>query len=440
MRTIRNVFDQYDQPENKLTHSLMSCLNEDRELLKNFLNTFRPKFIDNKKIKKICVNEQTLPEEQISDQEEIEVDEKKKGLSDGIFYDDGEGVPDGIIYDDKDRKCIIIESKIELKLSKKQLLRHEKSVSKRDYEIRGLYITVEEKKIPLENWKNIIWSDIYSWAYKQEQKIDSRWAGILVGYFDKLEEKMRMRKKGFMGSITKFTGINFKGGYSPSEGKHVLIHLMKKIRTHHYKELVTKLGADFTSNKKKPIKTLSLWDKIPLKSGNTTKENFHISISVTPEFATAGLTLPNQSFRGNIRKRFNSLKFQEFQELIYNITHNIVGHFRTKKNYIPHIRIRQRRYPSQNSTPIIDGKINFDIRTAFSKFADDLKPKQKPQIEWLQAAHNLMLNRKSNANMEFQIGVDFYYGKDSLIKNQDADEVFVKALVSCKPLLDKIAP
>ena len=50
MRTIRNVFDQYDQPENKLTHSLMSCLNEDRELLKNFLNAFRPKFIDNKKI------------------------------------------------------------------------------------------------------------------------------------------------------------------------------------------------------------------------------------------------------------------------------------------------------------------------------------------------------------------------------------------------------
>ena len=51
-----------------------------------------------------------------------------------------------------------------------------------------------------------------------------------------------------------------------------------------------------------------------------------------------------------------------------------------------------------------------------------------------------MLNRKSNANIEFQIGVDFYYGKDSLIKNKDADEVFVKALVSCKPLLDKIAP
>ncbi len=48
----------------------------------------------------------SLPEEQISDQEEIEVDEKKKGLPDGIIYDDGEGVPDGIIYDDKDRKCI----------------------------------------------------------------------------------------------------------------------------------------------------------------------------------------------------------------------------------------------------------------------------------------------------------------------------------------------
>tara|TARA_B110000858_G_C17642253_1_gene398660 strand:- start:151 stop:318 length:168 start_codon:yes stop_codon:yes gene_type:complete len=31
---MRNIFDQYTQPENKLTHSLISCLNEEIDLSK----------------------------------------------------------------------------------------------------------------------------------------------------------------------------------------------------------------------------------------------------------------------------------------------------------------------------------------------------------------------------------------------------------------------
>jgi hypothetical protein len=34
---MRNVFDQYSQPENRLTHALGVCLNEDRALLREFL-------------------------------------------------------------------------------------------------------------------------------------------------------------------------------------------------------------------------------------------------------------------------------------------------------------------------------------------------------------------------------------------------------------------
>lgn len=34
---MRNVFDQYDQPENRVTHALMSALHEDAKLLKAFL-------------------------------------------------------------------------------------------------------------------------------------------------------------------------------------------------------------------------------------------------------------------------------------------------------------------------------------------------------------------------------------------------------------------
>ena len=34
---MRNLFDQYDQPENRLSHALAVCLNEDRRLLTKFL-------------------------------------------------------------------------------------------------------------------------------------------------------------------------------------------------------------------------------------------------------------------------------------------------------------------------------------------------------------------------------------------------------------------
>ena len=34
---MRNLFDQYDQPENRLSHALAVCLHEDRTLLRGFL-------------------------------------------------------------------------------------------------------------------------------------------------------------------------------------------------------------------------------------------------------------------------------------------------------------------------------------------------------------------------------------------------------------------
>src|SRR5215213_6735081 len=34
---VRNVFDQYSQPENRVTHALMTALHEDRRLLDSFL-------------------------------------------------------------------------------------------------------------------------------------------------------------------------------------------------------------------------------------------------------------------------------------------------------------------------------------------------------------------------------------------------------------------
>ena len=102
---VRNIFDQYSQPENKLTHCLVSCIYEDTYLLNSFLQTFCPNFFDKKSNLKI--EEQSVPgERHLSDDEN-----EKKGLPDAVIYLDG--------------KCLILGSKISSKLERDQLIRHQ---------------------------------------------------------------------------------------------------------------------------------------------------------------------------------------------------------------------------------------------------------------------------------------------------------------------------
>ena len=85
------------KPENKLTHSFISCIYEDKNLLKSFLNKFVNFFDD---FSGITIKEQTLPNNEIRF-----VNEK-----------DARGLPDAIIYNEN--KCLIIESKVSSNLEK----------------------------------------------------------------------------------------------------------------------------------------------------------------------------------------------------------------------------------------------------------------------------------------------------------------------------------
>jgi hypothetical protein len=59
---LRNIFDQYSQPENRVTHALMTALNEDRKLLTLFLRS--------SDARKLCVLEQQYPGEEEPSEED----------------------------------------------------------------------------------------------------------------------------------------------------------------------------------------------------------------------------------------------------------------------------------------------------------------------------------------------------------------------------------
>jgi len=77
---MRNIFDQYDQPENRLTHALVSCLSEDRKLLKLFLKWILKEKAP--KINGIEIVEQQIPLEPTIGESKAD----QRGLPDAWIY------------------------------------------------------------------------------------------------------------------------------------------------------------------------------------------------------------------------------------------------------------------------------------------------------------------------------------------------------------------
>ena len=109
---MRNLFDQYDQPENRLSHALAVCLYEDRRLLNDFLLWMG--VTPPRKSSELYVVEQSLPGDLLGSEQHAE----RKGLPD-------------IVIHDGDAWCVLIESKIQASLTQDQLSRHKRTMSRR---------------------------------------------------------------------------------------------------------------------------------------------------------------------------------------------------------------------------------------------------------------------------------------------------------------------
>ena len=124
---MRNIFDQYSQAENRLTHALVSALGEDAILLRKFVKWATgaaPR-------KNLHIVEQQLPGEY----EMAEDDYEQAGL------------PDAWIHDD-DEWSLLVESKVAATLSLDQLKRHYRTAQKRGFsEVTVLAIDISNPKV-----------------------------------------------------------------------------------------------------------------------------------------------------------------------------------------------------------------------------------------------------------------------------------------------------
>jgi len=152
---MRNVFDQYDQPENRLSHALAVCLSEDRSLLRAFFALVGVK--PHARVQKLTIIEQSLP----GDTPEMEEEAERQGLPDIVIHD-------GVAW------CFLVESKVQAALTDDQLRRQERTLRRRGFErVHRLALTKAGVRVP-RGVIELTWSDVYHWLGTRSRR--SEWA------------------------------------------------------------------------------------------------------------------------------------------------------------------------------------------------------------------------------------------------------------------------
>ncbi|MBM3303054.1 MAG: PD-(D/E)XK nuclease family protein, partial [Deltaproteobacteria bacterium] len=277
---MRNVFDQYASPENRLTHALACALTEDRRLLRRFLREVAkstpPEF------RTAQILEQSFPGEP-----ELAEDEAEQA-----------GLPDMWIHDGEDWS-VLVESKIAAKVSTDQLNRHLRTAQRRGFSNTLLLVIIASnarKKMP-PGCVEIRWPTIYRWALRHSRK--SEWARRLFEYMEVAER--RMTEDGYLkeGALTEFNGIPFGEDrpYNYTEAKRILRLATTALRSK--KGLQKNALADLDAPGRPAITGkhgCAVWDYIPITRALKDKPfnwSPHLTLGIEKERALITLTVPS---------------------------------------------------------------------------------------------------------------------------------------------------
>ena len=412
---MRNIFDQYDQPENRLTHALASCLAEDRQLVRRFLRDFLG--LDDVPKSRLYVIEQSLP----GDPGEPMNGEKVR-----------QGLPDAVIHDGE-FWCVLIEAKVQAKATVGQLRRHFTSVRQRGFErIHVVLLTARDEPGRLPEFAFARrWDDLYVWIARQKER--SSWASRLTDYLEIMEVKMV--EEGYLveGALTAFAGFPFSAehSYTYLEGKRLLRLAIKELRAS--ASLKRELGINPKGRGRPAItegSVASVWDFIPLKVAGEEEsftKNPHLTLIIQRERVIATITIPN-GIKSVYRRSLLSRGEGGFLKLIEHICQNLQPLLNRAPGSSPRLFAIQRHSRTQRSIPIEDASLEFDLRTAVA-----VGEGVKRQPEWLEAAYGVLTRKRSN--YQLMIGMAFPFNRCKAIREAQAITLIEETWLDLKPLL-----
>jgi hypothetical protein len=411
---VRNVFDQYVHPENRLTHAFVCCLAEDPAFLASFLRWLG---VAPSRGERLQVVEQRLPGEAEERREASELAERR--------------LPDAWIYSESGW-ALLVESKIASPIDAAQLRGHLAMAERRGFLSAQLLVLS-----PLSPFRALPdrclhrrWSDLYQWAVAER----GPWARHLVSYFPIAEQ--RMVDDGYLleGTLTTFTGIPFGPDhpYTYLEAKRLLRLLMAELRSESSLDAV---GIN-RSGEGRPAITEgadSVWDFLPLTiaaPGAAFTKFPHATVSLQRDRLIAQITLPND-LNGLLRRAVLAGGYAAFKAAVTACVEAMAPLLKSDPGASPIVIIQQRRYASQRSVPERDALLEFDPRTAVG----GCEP-VKLQEEWLRAAYDVYATKQSNRQLA--IGVQFSYARSTRVHDAGFASAVAQSWTAMQPLLARL--
>lgn len=372
---LNNIFDQYDQEENRVTNAFLQTLAKNEALLREFLTKYFG--IEIGKNANIVISSQKEPFG-LGDEEQ---DRER-----------AEGIPDGWIIINEEQ-AIVFETKIVRNaIRQKQLFAHIKRI--KGYNQKYLCIITPDERSPAVNicvpnvrieW--IPWRDIYKLISKENE--DQSSSGYLA---NQLKEYLAMKE-----DIVGFQGIDYpSGSFNAREAKIIIKSLIREIRQdiiNLYRDLRFERKVFTQDINPYTVYHRSVWSFLGADE-NFTKD-MHLTFWLTETHMGMGITVPN-----NAGKRWKRLKeifaddklFKIFMEKLYK-----------SRTSLPNLYLEfvHRHYIRQRDG-VIDGIMEMDIDTIKGS------PKIKANKKWLEAMRDLIKN-KQGYNGQLMIRTRFFY-------------------------------
>ena len=395
---MRNVFNQYMHPENRLSHALACSLHEDEGLLRVFLRWSGCPNLD--RGKGLRVVEQQIPGE----------------ILDGA--DETRGLPDISVFSDD--ACLLVESKVAARIEQDQLRRHRRTAERAGFATPHLLvISTESLDVSLPHGATAkSWSDLYTLMLAECRR--SEWARRLVQYMEVIEIELAQKEYLLEGTLTQFSGIAFdqENPYRYDQAKRILRLMLGDLRSR--KDLLAfgisskAAGRPAITGSKGP----SIWDFLRLReveTGPFTKHP-HLTLSMFPEHLAVMVTLPNSAL-GRYRQHLKGLSVAELRSLLCELTDGIEIVLRGMPKARPAMYVLQRHYPSQRSRAIEDARLSFDLRTALPT----RRGKVHIQPEWFETTHRVISAKR--ANTQLGIGAEIPYDSEVVRSRNVLDHI-----------------
>lgn len=428
----RNIFDQYGQAENRLTHAFMHVLARNARLARKFV-VFATGSAPTKNTS-FSFSCQALPGEEPTSV--LEED-----------YAERHGLPDAWIYSENSGWAVVLESKVTASLSKDQLVRHLRMARTRGFEKAHLLVVTADqtkpdaitglpRRIPA-SW--VSWPRVYEF-FAAESRTDLEFE--FLKYMRVLEGQMM--HEGYEGPpLTKFTGVPFgaRHPFNAGEAKVVLRALMAELRP---RMRTSRILPQIEGNiHRKPM--TGTWDIVRFGFASRGREHTrhpHLAVgfAISSDWSGYGKAWIQLVLPHGARPQYWDRIRDTNEEQLMNALRDGATRLRPLRHHVDRdiwepklmLQIYQRHFYARKEWTR-DGIVQCDLDTLLGK-RNKVSATVKTVPAWLEAVR-MILARTRDANFELALQAGFPLSHRSVCARPGFIDVLVRSAEAFEPLL-----